>query len=182
MAEIIVKTVWHLEKEGRKLFIDRCPGRRGSTLVITSVSKTNRNFNCEIRATTEDISKDLRLRKALYLTSGNYYSLGPFLILVEPATEHKGAINLIVDDGPRKYYYLSSPPEDPRILGKEFTILLPADVKPDIRCREIFSFIQFSGVKEVFISGEYSEEWKTLLPPSLNVEIKDEYAQMIFRF
>lgn len=169
-----------IEKDGRTLYIDNCGRKKDCTLIISSAARSNRLFECDIRACTPLTAKKLGIRKYISLNEGNRLFLGPFKIVPEKALGNEGAVNLLIDDN---LYYFSSLPEIPGMLGPEITVLFPADLDTaDETAAGIINYFKFAEPARFIISGKYSEGWAEILKTIAPCEIPASPLQSAFDF
>jgi len=181
---LTVKSIWHIEKDGRSLYIDSSGQKRESILIITSLDRVSGTLRSRLRATTTRIASKMKLRNFMLLTPDHTASVGPFSITAE-SSNNENSINILIDADEISYYYLSALPDIPLPFAKDVTILFPADEKPRegtffTSIKETVDYLKFVRAKNVILSGKYSEEWKKIIP--INSEIKEEFTQLEFDF
>jgi len=185
---IQIKSVWHLEKDGRTLYIDQPENKKESILVISSLSRFNGLLKSKLRATSHQIASSLSLKNCMILNEQASTGIGPFRISVDPAVESGGVVNIIIDDGPQNiYYYLSSAPMNNFQFEKDMTILLPAELSPnepheELKLNNIKNALNYSGIIKIIISGKFAKDWQKVVPKSIETEIIEHISQMEINF
>ncbi len=175
---ITAKTVWHLEKEGRHLFIDKGSSKKECSLIISSSQNVNTYLSCAIRAMTQETAKKLHLKKYICLREETFVLLGPFFIRIDKTEDESGGVNILIEEASGSFYYLNSTPLNRRLFSPLDTILLPAEKPLSEISERIFEYIVFSGIKNIIFSGEFAKEWSEKLTGNISKTILQNYTQL----